>query len=246
MVTRRLGPVLLLGVVALLSPAAAGAPSSSTADPAAKALARGWLPWYDAEADALKPVRAPHQYEPPDWAWLKWPIWAWLGRHLPDTGRIVLVLAIFFLIALACAVAWAVIRRLPGDEPPPSRPGAPGRMLARTGPLPAGLDAGPLDPWADALRLRAAGDYAAATVRLFAHQLLTLDRLGLARLAPGRTGRQLVRSVSLAAARDRVVPTLRLFEDVYYGHATPSAAAFEAAWARAEELEQLIAQGAVP
>ncbi len=247
---RSIVAALLLAALGLSMPRPAHADAANTApspttDPAASGLKRGNYPWYDAPTDSIKPVPAPREYEPPDWAWLKWPIWSWIGAHLPDASTIALVLAVFLLIALLCALAWSIIRRLPGDLLVRADKTDASRSVARVGPLPAGLDPGTTDPWAEALRLRASGDYAGAIVRLFAHQLLSLDRLGLARLAPGRTGRQLVRSVSVAAARDRVEPTLRLFEDVYYGHRPPSPRAFEAAWTRAEELEDLIARGAL-
>ena len=41
----------------------------------------------------------------------------------------------------------------------------------------------------------AAGDLAGAVICLFAHQLLSLDQLGLIRLVPGRTGRQYLQVV---------------------------------------------------
>ena len=113
------------------------------------------------------------------------------------------------------------------------------RATCRRGSTPASGN-----PLAEAARLRAQGDYAAAIVFLFAHQLLTLDRLRLARLMPGRTGRQLVRSVGNAAVRDLVTPALRLFEEVYYGHDPPSAESFEAVWEKAQSLERMIAGGA--
>ena len=61
--------------------------------------------------------------------------------------------------------------------------------------MPAGVGMDVSDPWAETLRLRREGDYAGAVVYLFAHQLLTLNRLDKLRLTPGKTGRQLVRSV---------------------------------------------------
>jgi hypothetical protein len=110
--------------------------------------------------------------------------------------------------------------------------------------LPTGVAYDAADPLAEARRLRARGDYARAVVYLFAHQLLTLDRIEKLRLVPGKTGRQLVRSVADRELRRCVEPTLRLFEAFYYGHRDPSPDAFEAAWRLAEEFEQLVATGA--
>ena len=66
---------------------------------------------------------------------------------------------------------------------------------ARVEGLPTGVSTGADDPWDEAQRRRERGDYAGAVICLFAHQLLTLDRLRLIRLVPGRTGRQLIRTI---------------------------------------------------
>ena len=55
---------------------------------------------------------------------------------------------------------------------------------------------------------------------------MTLSRLGLVRLAPGRTARQLLGSVGDADFRKLVAPTLRHFESAYYGHRNPSGEEF--------------------
>ncbi len=109
--------------------------------------------------------------------------------------------------------------------------------------LPAGLEPESDDPWSDAMRRRARGDYAGAIICLFAHQLLTLDRLRMLRLAPGRTGRQLVRAIDDRQIREWVERTLRLFEAVYYGHRVPSAKTFESVWVQAEAFERRVAAG---
>jgi hypothetical protein len=90
-----------------------------------------------------------------------------------------------------------------------------------------------VDPWAEALRRRGAGDLAGALVYLFVHQLVSLAEIGMIRLAPGVTGRQYVAGLKNAELYDRLAATLVLFEEVYYGHRKPSVPAFEAAWARA-------------
>ncbi len=70
---------------------------------------------------------------------------------------------------------------------------------ARLGDLPEGIRPADADPWAEAKRRRAAGDLAGAVVCLFAHQLLTLDQMGLIRLAPGRTGRHYLQACAIAS-----------------------------------------------
>ena len=226
MVIAAAGPLLIAWGVLLATPGP---------DPAASALSRGEYPWYDAKADALKPVRPPARLETP----------APSGPGSDLAQMVIFALVALVLAGLIAGLVWAFHRNLLAEDVPGAPRRGPARGVARSGPLPAGLDAGDADPLAEAARLRAAGDHAGAVVRLFAHQLLTLDRLRLARLAPGRTGRQVVRSVPRADVRSLVEPTLRLFEAVYYGHTPPPVDAFEAAWARAQDLERLVAQEAL-
>jgi Domain of unknown function (DUF4129) len=108
----------------------------------------------------------------------------------------------------------------------------------RLGDLPEGLRPEDADPWAEAKRRRAAGDLAGAVVCLFAHQLLTLDQMGLIRLAPGRTGRHYLQSLRDAELIDALGSTLRLFEEVYYGRRSPNAQAFESVWSRAQLFQE--------
>jgi len=231
---------ILAIILAAATPVPAPAPGATAAEPAAKALAKGEYPWYDAKADALKAVKPPAPFEEPK------------VRVAPSGGSSALggigQALVFGLIALGLAaivgvLAWA-LNRGQFDADPAASPGTgPSRKATRVGDLPAGLHTGSGDPLAEAARLRAAGDYAGAIICLFAHQLLTLDRLRLARLMPGRTGRQLVRSVANARVRDLVTPTLRLFEEVYYGHGRPSPESFEAVWEKGQALEKLVAGG---
>ena len=238
-----IAPTCVLWAIALAAaadPTPPASASTTTAEPAAKALARGNYPWYDAQADALKPVEPPAQ-----------PIEPKVRASSPSSGTgaafdlgqlIVFVLIALGLAALIALIAWAWSRGQFASDPVPA-PTGPARSPTRVGDLPAGLTRIDGDPLAEAARLRASGDYAGAIVCLFAHQLLALDRHRLARLMPGRTGRQLVRSVANATVRDLVTPALRLFEEVYYGHNPPSAEAFEAVWEQAQTLERMLAAG---
>ena len=58
------------------------------------------------------------------------------------------------------------------------------------------------------------------------------------RLAPGWTGRQYVRWLRDPVLVDSLGATLRLFEEIYYGHRRPSAGAFEQVWSRAQAFEE--------
>jgi hypothetical protein len=215
-------------------------PSADRSQAVRSALARGKYPWYDAETDAIRPVPPPRE---PSFDWLKnWRLPALRGVGDFLMSALVTVAVLCFLALLVAL--WRRYRPIAAATergPGTGRAGA----AAWVEQLPPGVRVATDDPWAEAARLRARGDYAGAVICLFAHQLRTLDRLGLIRLVPGRTGRQLVGTVADPHVRAWVEPTLRLFEAVYYGHRTPSRPAFEGVWALAEALERRVASGPV-
>jgi Domain of unknown function (DUF4129) len=242
-------PVYVISLVLLPAPHSPRAaeplsPAIAATSPVQQALRQGEYPWYDPVADRVRPVWAP--------SWMKWigdklrAIGKSIGRFFDGLGRfpslglaghhlgtilLCTVLAAFFVFLL---VLW--VRREPfgaGSSATRARPGT-ARLLAQ---LPEDLRPGLDDPWAEAQRRRAAGDFAGAVIYLFAHQLLSLDRAGLIRLAPGWTGRHYVRWLRDPVLVDSLGATLRLFEEIYYGHRRPSAVVFEQVWGRAQALE---------
>jgi hypothetical protein len=224
----------------LLAAAAAGGPDDDPGTAVRSALARGAYPWYDAASDQLRPVRPPREPAPPQVPDAGRSAWAKLGQWI-----------VFFVLAAALAVLCIVLalawqRHLLSLEQPEGPRRGPARAVARTADLPPGLRVETDDPWAEAVRLRDRGEHARAIVLLFLHQVLTLDRLRLSRLLPGRTGRQIVRGVADAAVRRRIEPTLRLFEAVYYGHRDPGPEAVAAAWAEAEAFQRWAAERTAP
>lgn len=212
-----------------------------------EALSAGHYPWYDANNDTLKRVEPPSNRSWWDWV----PDWKWkFGRSATspsiNLGNILVILALALLLGLLVGgLIWAYRRYIPSEDAKRlPRFGGVG-AASRTGALPAGLPSDLVDPLGVARRLRDQGDLAGAILCLFVHQILSLEKLRLLRLAPGRTARQLVRSVSDAWVRSRVEPSLRLFEISYYGHHEIELAAFDHAWNRAMELESRIAEGAL-
>lgn len=202
------------------------APPSGTTETVRSSLAKGEYPWYDANADSAKPIITAREIDPK--------VASFVGIAEPIAfafAAIALGILAYLIVTL-----WIRYRASP-DRSSEIVVGASGSGR-RIEALPAGLRPETDDPWAEALRLRALGDYAGAVIRLFAHQLLTLDRLRQIRLGPGRTGRQLVRAVDDRQFHDAIEPTLRMFEAVYYGHVVPSAEAFEKVWALAEAFER--------
>jgi hypothetical protein len=240
--------VRALGLCAFATLAVAAGPSlpepaASPSAPVRSAFEKGGYPWYDAGSDTVKPV-----WPPRDWN-LEW-LDRWLqGRKLSGLGLaghwITFALAMLGLLILLIVLVqlWRVNR--PGASDSLDTAGVPGRLLRIEG-LPEGLRPRTDDPWAEAVRCRAEGDFARAVICLFAHQLLTLERLRQVRLVPGRTGRQLVRAIDDGQVRAWVEPTLRLFEAVYYGHQTPTAEAFGPVWVAAEAFQRRLAGGRAP
>jgi len=235
----------------------AGKPSAG-AGPVERALREGDYPWYDSDADELRPVW------PTKIGWLDWvmkridalirAIGKLLSRlnfggarwNAVSGDRIGTFILLTALAVFLASVFWLWRRRMSGTADGESA-GAKMGTAARLSDLPEGIALGGGDPWAEAERRRAAGDLAGAVVCLFAHQLLSLDHLGLIRLVPGRTGRQYLQVVRDQELADSLGATLRLFEDVYYGRKRPSTETFESVWHRAllfRERGRLLGAGA--
>jgi len=241
--------IQVIALIASLVAVASGVSSSAsagdarTAEDFAEALAAGDYPWYDQSEDAFRPLNPPRDRSPRDRSNV--------SLRLPSLGLAELGQLLVFLILAAGLAALIVILvryyQPNGDEkerPAPSRRHP--EVVGRASNLPSGLELEEGDPWESARRLRAAGDFRRAVVALFAHQLLELERLGLIRMTPGRTGRQLVRSIPDVAIRRSVSRTLPLFEEVYYGHREPSAEEFERLWREAERLQDRWTGGGAP
>lgn len=238
----------LFTMLLLAQPADVSAPPSPADAPVREALKEGGYSWYDSSNDSLHPVQPPWTS-----SWLK-RMGDWLdqfnfkwtgpkGNVRFDLGQFLTILLFVVLLALLLIGLYYAYRAYaPTTRAAPiqSKVGA----AAHVGGLPVGLQIDLTDPLGEARRLRAAGDYAAATLCLFVHLLITLQETQYIRLAPGKTGRQLVRSITDGWIRARVEPTLRLFESSYYGHRLPSESAFEYAWTQAELLEERFGRGA--
>ncbi|MFO0959046.1 MAG: DUF4129 domain-containing protein [Isosphaeraceae bacterium] len=221
-------------MVTILLAAAMLGPAWADGDEAIpRAMAKGGYPWYDAPRDAAKPITPP---PPPRMPTVRTG-WSAFNFSWVDIGQLFIFLVMAgALIALIAYLAKTWQRYLEGLEPN-VRPGkAPASASGRSAALPAGLRVETDDPWAEAKARRDRGDLSGAIVCLFVYLLITLDQRGLIRLTPGRTGRQLVRSIGADEIRGLADPTLRLFEAAYYGRRAPDPAAFAQAWGRAEDL----------
>lgn len=239
--------VSLIVIAAALGQGGAGPDPAVTDDSAVRsALERGAYPWYDARTDSAKPVWPPGM----EFAeWLERLADRLKGWRLPSLGNLsigdllivgiaMLALSIFVVFLIE---AWRRYRPTPRDTMAASA--SVGSNAPLEG-LPAGIRPTTDDPWTEAADRAARGDYAGAVVCLFAYQLLVLDRMRLIRLSPGKTARQLVRTIEDRDYRDCVDPTRRAFEAVYYGHQVPTPEAFAAVWQHAEAFKRRAAAGA--
>ncbi|RUL86169.1 DUF4129 domain-containing protein [Tautonia sociabilis] len=253
MVSQSPATVLLALAMGLIAPGIGeareveeAAPADSEAVGAVRQALRGQrFPWYDATADDFRPVMPPRMRSSTGSGWWNWDLGEVSPRELGQLIIFLLLAASLTALVLFIARTWQ--RRLPNQERPTTgKPAQVTGTTTRIGALPTALEVDEADPLEAARQLRERGDRSRAVVLLFAHQLLVLDRLGKIRLAPGRTGRQLVRSIEEAELREPLSRSLRLFEDVYYGHREPDPAAFEALWAEAEEVDRRLGSGGRP
>ena len=255
---------LALGLILTVGAARAeeGRPASARAEAAVRpVLNDASFPWYDPASARVKPLLPwldlnlnVHWISDIFQAigrklsflgrWLRW-LNFWRIPYIGGVGDLIAIGLVMLVLTLVLVVLLELLRRYR-----PSKDDAAARIAAERGGRAARIEGLPVevafdatDPLTEARRRRDQGDYAGAVVYLFAHQLLTLDRLQKLRLVPGRTARQLVRSVADRPLRRCVDPTLRLFEAVYYGHRDPSRDEIEVAWSLALEFEQIVAPG---
>jgi Domain of unknown function (DUF4129) len=225
-------------------------PPSQTSEDSSRAirsaLEKGKFPWYDEKTDAARPIKPRTESDVPPASSASSSSPGSSPGFLGLFGNAVTMIG--FGIGLAVLIAllvWFWRMYEPSDPDEESRESKNRGEPSRVESLPEGMDREfeSSDPWAEAIRRRNRGDLAGAIICLFAHQLLTLSKLGLVRLAPGRTGRQLVKAVTDGELRTLIQPTLRMFEVVYYGHRSPTEAEFVVLWSAAETFEQRIAVG---
>lgn len=223
----------MTAVLGLLACALLGvAPADDPVAEARAALATGSFPWYDATTDGPKSLKPTP--EPPDRGEWEFSLFG------AGFGQVIMFALMAVLIIGVCVyLAWTWNKNPAGEANLASRR-APGKAI-RTAELPPGLTVDTDNPWAEAQRRRAQGDLSGAVVYLFVHLLIALEKKGLVRLAPGRTGRQLVRGIGRDEIRAMAEPTLRLFEAAYYGLRDPSPGEFAVAWEQAEALNRLLA-----
>ena len=200
------------------------------ADAARDAVAKQNFPWYDAAADAYRPmVRAvPEEAARP------------ITREL-GLGAIARGVMIALLAILVAGAIWLLVRYGLDRRGAAGRERAPAETVLGADALEALPEAARRhggDWLAEAERLAAAGDYAAAMVFFHGWQLVQLHGRGVIELARGKTNGRYAAEVAAAA------PALhglfrrsnRLFEDALFGNLPVAAADFAAVWERRDEF----------
>ena len=94
----------------------------------------------------------------------------------------------------------------------------------------------------EAKRLMRLGDFDQAIILLFGHQLLTLDRAGRLRLARGKTNGRYLREVGATdfELADRLGMTVRAFERSYFGRHPLGEAEFRGLWQTNLDIERSV------
>lgn len=222
---------LLLAATAAVAAPAEAVPEDP--DPARAAVVKQKFPWYDAAADGYRPmVRVvPKESAAPE-------------LRVEGLGTVAKAIMITALVALLAAAIWLLVRYGLGRQAPARRKAATAAAVLGSEALEALPEAARRhegDLLAEAERLAAAGDHAAAMVLFHGWQLVELHGRGVIQLARGKTTRRYAAEVTAAT------PPLaglfrrsnRLFEDALFGRLPVAAAAFAEVWDRRHEFRVL-------
>ena len=195
-----------------------------------EALTDGEYPWYDSEADSLRPVKT--NIQPTERR----------SNGSRNLGPIVEIMAWSLLgILLAVLVALLVYfitnqKRAPKYDP----------VAVDEEQTPVQVEALPFlaeRPRGDLLGLARqhyeAGNYSEAIIYLFSYELVALDKFSQIQLAKGKTNRQYLRELPRnAPVRSPLERTLVAFENVFFGQRPLDRAGFEACWQELPVFEQ--------
>jgi len=211
------------------------------------ALGRWWdsYPWYDADADTLRPVDVAQETESSgSWDWLldwQWD-WSWFQGiqdffTMPDDvwgwiHRILIIVIFAAVIYLFYRVAKHFRGHEPLDDTAEAEPDhTDSRTTAdRVEALPFSVESCE-DLLGAADHYRRKQDYGKAIVYLFSHLLVQLDQRGAIRLSKGKTNRQYLRELGRhAPVWELTHRTMTAFEDAFFGNHTLDRTRFEACW----------------
>lgn len=233
-------------LVAACPMAPAWADEAAGVEHARQALSREAFPWYDKQADALRPVRV-NESSPstPEEASSR------SGSWFPDMSGFSVPEAVSYglLLVVLGVIAWALIRAYLNREAVAGvaatervRPAAVDDA-ARIESLPFRLRRGETDLLAEARRLYDEGQYGEAIVYFFSHQLVEMDRHQVIRLARGKTNRQYLRDLRRwPPLRNLIERSMVAFEEVFFGGHALDRARFESLWRELDQFNSLVAE----
>ena len=216
-----------------------------------EALRKTRQPWYDRDADGLKPhVVASDAAEAQrkewqgtrrrpnwNWNWSWWPSFAGLGEVI---GWLVWAL----LIGLLALLIYALVRTfmdvnavLPGRLADSNDAGANLTDEQRIENLPVQLRKKKGDFLQIARDLYSEGNFSEAIIYLFSYRLVQLDRTGHIRLTKGKTNRQYLMELTRSAELRKILgQTIVGFEDVFFGKHSLTQERFENLWNRNDQF----------
>jgi len=187
-------------------------------------------PWYDASADGVRRV----EVSPPR------------GPLIDLSGPVLQYMAwTLIAILLVTALGLLLLAFLRRERSQASREeeetAADAERIEALPELPSqNID----DLLGEARRSYEQGDYRAAIIYLFSHQLVRLDKRRIIHLARGKTNWQYLREVGRRSPLGEVLEhTVTVFEEVYFGHHAITRARFQSCWLRLDEFERLVEEG---
>lgn len=199
---------------------------------------RSEYPWYDAEADDVRPVTLrskPKEVQgESDGSTTTSPKSATAGAEV-----VAWVIVGVVVVALIGVLLYAVLQ---SDVPPAKQRGKKsdddGVDLAA---LPVPVAAADSDLLAEARRWYERGDFGRAMIYLYSHLLLRLDKGQLIRLAKGKTNRQYLREVGGRRSLAEYFETaMHAFESAFFGRRALPRDEFELAWRGVDDFHRMI------
>lgn len=187
-------------------------------------------PWYDAPNDGVRRVEVSSSRGPLvdlSGPLLQWAAWTLIGVLLATAAGLLIL-------------AYVRRERTSSSDKEDATAGDAERIEA----LPELPSGGIEDLLGEARRCYEQGDYRAAMIYLFSHQLVRLDKRQIIHLARGKTNQQYLREVGRRSPLGELLEqTVTVFEEVYFGHHTINRARFQSCWLRLDEFEGLTEQG---
>ncbi|MDG1874640.1 MAG: hypothetical protein P8J27_12065 [Mariniblastus sp.] len=237
------------------------ASAQSSVDDARQSLSKKSLPWYDSDADSIRPMEMGQRPDarsanrdaipvrsaasPANQKGSRW------NSSGQDYGSLMLSflnaltwIAIVAVVLIFVAVLiWAILRMGSATQSEDDSAALKRSMEESIKQLPFELGSSTGDFRGLAETAYSQGDFAKAITYLFSHVLISLDQKGLIRLKKGKTNRQYLRELhgyrSLADYyRDVMVP----FESVFFGDHDLKQSEFETCWSQLDSFQMGVQQ----